>query len=500
MPPSFATLAAQPVPDQPVTAAPVPAGSALAGPTSAGAGPGLAPPDEAALNRVARTATSLGRDIVEIGGVLDRIDAEARAQTALLGQLQTQAAAMQAATLAMGSRSAAAGEAARKAQSVVEDSIALLSTGAARSRLVAEWVAGLSDRMVGVGERLHRLGSSNSQIAEIARHVRMLAINAKIEAARAGVYGLGFGVVAEEIGELANKTGAAAEAITGDLSSLKGQIGTIQAERAEIAEAAGAALTGADRTDGALGDMAGSVSICAAAAGEIAAQSDQQRAAVESFLPAFERIGSAARATAERISAARASTQALIDGSEALVQQSASLGGVSAETRFIARVQQAAAEITALFEAALDRGELTEAALFSQDYRAVPGSDPAQVIAPFTAFTDRHLPAIQEPALTLDRRVVFCAAVNRGGYLPTHNVKFSQPQGRDPVWNATHCRNRRIFDDRVGLKAGRSTAPFLLQVYRRDMGGGQYVIMNDVSAPVFVRGRHWGGVRMGYGF
>jgi hypothetical protein len=68
----------------------------------------------------------------------------------------------------------------------------------------------------------------------------------------------------------------------------------------------------------------------------------------------------------------------------------------------------------------------------------------------FVALTDRLLPPIQEPVLELDPRIVFCAAVDRNGYLPTHNRKFSHPQSRDPVWNAANCRNRRIFDDRVG--------------------------------------------------
>ncbi len=107
---------------------------------------------------------------------------------------------------------------------------------------------------------------------------------------------------------------------------------------------------------------------------------------------------------------------------------------------------------------------------------------------------------MQEAALTLDQRVVFCAGVDRNGYLPTHNRKFSAPQGADPVWNAANARNRRIFDDRVGLKAGRSTAPFLLQVYRRDMGGGEFRMMKDLSAPIRVKGRHWGGLRLAYAF
>lgn len=455
---------------------------------------------DAALNRVALTATSLGREIVEIGGVLDRIDAEAAQQTALLRDMRAEAARIRDTTLAMGERSAALAATSATARSVVQDSISLLSASSDRNREISEWVTGLSDRMENIGVELDRLGSSNQQIADIARHVRMLAINAKIEAARAGSNGLGFGVVAEEIGMLADKTAAAAEAITGNLGSLKQQIGAMRGESAQIAQQALAVLTEAGQTDRALGDMAETVRISAEAAAEIGTQSEQQRAVVDGFLPAFARIDASATETAERISAAHHSTDSLVDLSEALVQQTASLGGVSAETMFITRVQDAAARVSTLFEDAIRRGETSEQTLFSRDYRPVAGSDPAQVIAPFTAFTDRHLPAIQDPVLSLDRHVIFCAAVNRDGYLPTHNAKFSKPQGEDPVWNATHCRNRRIFDDRVGMKAGTSTAPFLLQVYRRDMGGGTYAIMKDVSAPIFVRGRHWGGVRIGYAF
>ena len=34
--------------------------------------------------------------------------------------------------------------------------------------------------------------------------------------------------------------------------------------------------------------------------------------------------------------------------------------------------------------------------------------------------------------------------------------------------------------------------------YRHDMGGGEFVLMKDVSAPIFVDGRHWGGLRLAY--
>ena len=77
-------------------------------------------------------------------------------------------------------------------------------------------------------------------------------------------------------------------------------------------------------------------------------------------------------------------------------------------------------------------------------------------------------------------------------------MKFSQPQGPDPVWNAANARNRRIFDDRVGLGSGRNRDPFLLLVYRRDMGGGKFVLMKHVSCPIVVNGRHWGAMRCAF--
>lgn len=161
-------------------------------------------------------------------------------------------------------------------------------------------------------------------------------------------------------------------------------------------------------------------------------------------------------------------------------------------------VTGAANRVSELFEEALRSGRLTEQALFDENYIPVPGSSPQQHMTQFVALTDAILPALQEPILERDPRIVFCAAIDRNGYLPTHNLRYNKPQGSDPVWNAANCRNRRIFGDRTGLMAGRNTQPFLVQSYLRDMGGNNFVLMKDLSAPVRVRGRHWGGFRMGY--
>jgi methyl-accepting chemotaxis protein len=212
----------------------------------------------------------------------------------------------------------------------------------------------------------------------------------------------------------------------------------------------------------------------------------------------LSRIGEGAADKALRVAEARDRLQSLIELSESLVQGTVAAGGMTQDQRFIDRVTADASTLGQRLEMAVTTGEISLEDLFDRDYSPIPGTDPEQVRAPFTHLTDRLFPEIQEAALEMDDRIVFCAAVATGGYLPTHNAKFSQPQGNDPVWNTAHCRNRRIFDDRVGAKASLNTQPFLLQVYRRDMGGGEFRMMTDLSAPIFVQGRHWGGLRLAY--
>ncbi|MBO6511310.1 MAG: chemotaxis protein, partial [Roseibium sp.] len=107
--------------------------------------------------------------------------------------------------------------------------------------------------------------------------------------------------------------------------------------------------------------------------------------------------------------------------------------------------------------------------------------------------------AIQEDILEATQGMAFCASVDRNGYLPVHNLIFSKPQKPDdPAWNTANCRNKRIFDDRAGLSAGRNTRNFLIQSYPRDMGGGNIVWMKEMDAPIIVNGMHWGGFRTAY--
>lgn len=176
-------------------------------------------------------------------------------------------------------------------------------------------------------------------------------------------------------------------------------------------------------------------------------------------------------------------------------------GAVNAQNASrIARAQSVAGEIGLALEAAITSGRLSEAALFDTAYQPVLGTNPQQYLTPAVPVLEEVLTPIQESLLGSDPRLTFCVAMDWNAYLPVHNSKYAQPQRPgDVAWNTAHSRNRRIFDDRAGLMAARNTEPFLVQSYAREMGGGRTVIMQEVDAPIRVRGRHWGGFRLAYG-
>ncbi|MDX1737970.1 MAG: methyl-accepting chemotaxis protein, partial [Alphaproteobacteria bacterium] len=166
---------------------------------------------------------------------------------------------------------------------------------------------------------------------------------------------------------------------------------------------------------------------------------------------------------------------------------------------YIHRASEAAEHISKAMETALSSGRISESDLFDTDYKAVEGSNPEQHETKYNDLLDELLPQYQEPVLTFDDRVIFCAAVDMNGYLPTHNLKYNNKQRTDdPVWNAGNCRNRRIFNDRTGTLAGANREAYLVQSYLRDMGGGNFVLMKDLVVPIKVNGRQWGNLRLGY--
>jgi methyl-accepting chemotaxis protein len=168
-------------------------------------------------------------------------------------------------------------------------------------------------------------------------------------------------------------------------------------------------------------------------------------------------------------------------------------------TEFVTRAMEAGTALTRIFEGAVASGAISIDDMFDTHYVEIPGTNPVQHRTRILDWADRALPPFQEAFLAKDPRMVFCAMIDRNGYLPVHNKIYSHPQRPgDVVWNTANSRTRRIFNDAAGLAAGRNQRAYLIQSYARDMGNGKTVMMREIDVPVRVNGRHWGGFRTAY--
>jgi len=155
--------------------------------------------------------------------------------------------------------------------------------------------------------------------------------------------------------------------------------------------------------------------------------------------------------------------------------------------------QTGAKSMERILAEAVASGQLTREQLFDEKYLPIPGTEPLKYHSQFDRFTDAAILPLEDEFLR-DDQVVFAALVDRNGYLPTHNTKYSAALTGDREKDKVGNRSKRMFNDEVGLAAARNRQPFLKQVYQRDTGEAMW----DLSAPVFVAGRHWGSFRIGF--
>jgi HAMP domain-containing protein len=147
-----------------------------------------------------------------------------------------------------------------------------------------------------------------------------------------------------------------------------------------------------------------------------------------------------------------------------------------------------------MFDGAIDAGLLTVGDVFDRQYAPIKGYDwgsKPKFHTRYDALTDRAVLVFQDKFLE-HHDFVFAVGVDENGYLPTHNTRFQKPLAGDPAKDLAGNRTKRVFDDPVGIAAARNTQPTLLQVYERDTGETMW----DVSAPIYVKGKHWGGFRV----
>ena len=421
----------------------------------------------AAIDTLGRQASSMGREAAEVRGVLEdtnKVSArQAQTLSALAGQVQE----------------------ITRAQDAIGDVSNVSLAAVERARQAVE---GVGDEVGAIVSTLRQVSQAAGVITQIALQTRLVAFNASVEAKRAGQAGMGFGVVADAVKDLAGKVEVSSKAIMRTVGELDSRVEAFSRELQH---------DDSGRDEGAIHVAFASVEKDVRQISEAAGQSMRT---CKQLNERAQRMESEVQRAMGGVKTSIACSDRFLKMSEQLIEQIAGSGIETVDSLYIRAVQQGAADIARVLEEALHSAAINAADLFDENYRPVPHSNPQQHLTQFLALVEQLFPPITEPLLEVSDKIVACVAVDRNGYVPVHNRKFNQPQRDDPIWNATNCRNRRIFNDRTGLASARNQRPFLLQTYRRDAGGGNYTIMKEAAAPIVVDGRHWGALRMSYKF
>jgi methyl-accepting chemotaxis protein len=146
-----------------------------------------------------------------------------------------------------------------------------------------------------------------------------------------------------------------------------------------------------------------------------------------------------------------------------------------------------------LIEEQVSNNRFTLDEVFDTNYVPIPNTNPQKYHTKYDAYLDKSIQETEDEYLK-DEQVVFAVLVDRNGYLPTHNTVYSKPLTGDQEKDKVGNRTKRLFNDPVGLAAAKNEKELLKQVYARDTGEKMW----DISAPVFVKGKHWGGFRIGF--
>jgi methyl-accepting chemotaxis protein len=384
------------------------------------------------------------------------------------------------------------------ARAIIDDSGRQLSAANHNFVDLIEQVNRVHSRLDGFGEALKTVAHVTSVISGIASQTNLLALNATIEAARAGDAGRGFAVVAAEVKKLAQETASATQKIEQSIAALTGEAGGMLDSITRGAQTARTALHDTkniealvDRLSTLMHGLSSNSEAVAERIGSMVGSAGEIRSGLAALASTSTDNADGLQRLSGRVSTAS-------DDTNSLLQHLAESGVAIPDSPYIRFSLESAEAVAAAIEQAIDAGEISEAAVFSEDYAPVAGTNPPLFTHPIQPVMLPVARARQDMARSY-AGLFGMTFTDRNAFGAVAMPERAQPQRPGDVeWNLEHARQGVIFDFPDTREQCRITQPFCIKAYRRLTAQGEVILLKQVIAAIHVRGRHWGILQMAY--
>ena len=439
-------------------------------------------------------ASELAINSAEISYFLGQLSSAIENSSEDVDRLATAAEQMSVNSKQINDNAALASQQANQAMSASTASSEQLTENITVVNQLNESVNNASGKIKSLEQKASEIQSITDVIDGISSQTNLLALNAAIEAARAGEQGRGFAVVADEVRALAAKTADATKQIGDMLNQISNETNETTAVMGTIVQQTDSVVNTMTDLSQSFADIDQLMSDSSTASVHISQALQEQDLAAAEISSSVVNLHDFLVDKSKQTQTVSKQAQTLSNGTESIFVHLSVFEGDNLVNQMCRQAELAAMQVGEFFEQSITNNKISLAQLFDFNYKPLGNTKPPKFTTSFDQFTDKNLPSIQEPLLQENPEMIYAGAVDVNGYFPTHNKCFSKPLTGNAEIDMMNSRTKRMFNDATGIRSAQHTDKFLLQTYKRDTGE----IMHDVSAPIYVQGKHWGGFRIGF--